>query len=244
MDAVVRPFARLSGLPSGGVRLSVLLCVRNEEARIAPLLRALAFADEVIVVADRSTDQTVAIASRLGAVVIEGSWPLEGDRKRAGLDVALGDWIFELDADEMPDGALAAAIAAAVAAPDGPDWHQVPIANHVAGRHIRRGWGGSFGTSSAARLYRRGVKIWGPQRVHPRVRLAGRQGPPLAGSLRHDVDEGVSDMLARLDRYTRLHAYVRRGGWREGQWGFLIALMAALYPLLSMLRANLEPGEG
>lgn len=31
---------------------------------------------------------------------------------------------------------------------------------------------------------------------------------------------------------------MRRGGWREGEMGFLIALMAALYPVLSHLRAR------
>jgi len=34
--------------------------------------------------------------------------------------------------------------------------------------------------------------------------------------------------------------YVARRGYREGQYGFLIALMAALYPILSYLKANLE----
>jgi hypothetical protein len=34
--------------------------------------------------------------------------------------------------------------------------------------------------------------------------------------------------------------FVSRGGWREGHYGFLIALMAALYPMLSYLKARLE----
>ncbi len=82
----------------------------------------------------------------------------------------------------------------------------------------------------------------------------------------HYVDRDISDMLARLDRYSTAHAldlretgetgtlarnvlrvfsrfykcYARRGGWREGHWGFLIALFAGLYPLLSYLKARLE----
>ena len=34
--------------------------------------------------------------------------------------------------------------------------------------------------------------------------------------------------------------YVGRKGYREGKYGFLIALMAALYPILSFLKARLE----
>ncbi|TPG55678.1 glycosyltransferase family 2 protein [Roseomonas nepalensis] len=269
MDGGFGPGALAAPGLSGAPRLSVLLCVRDEAERIPPLLAALSFADEVILVADRSTDGTVGLASRLGAVVVEGAWPLEGDRKRAGLEAALGEWVLELDADEMPDAELVVAVRRVVSAPGGPDYYQVRIDNHVGGRLIRHGWGGSFGTSSAVRLYRRGAKSWGPQRVHPRVRFTGLEGSRLPGALRHDVDTDVSDMLARLDRYSRLHAadlresgklggvprnllraasrfykaYVRRRGWREGHWGFLIALMAALYPLLATLRGHLERPE-
>ena len=35
--------------------------------------------------------------------------------------------------------------------------------------------------------------------------------------------------------------YIARRGYREGPWGFLIALCAALYPILSYLKARLEP---
>ena len=74
-------------------------------------------------------------------------------------------------------------------------------------------------------------------------------------------------MLQRLDRYTSARAldlrdsgdigsfrrnlrrigsrfwkcYIRRKGYREGPYGFLIALCAALYPILSYLKARLDP---
>jgi hypothetical protein len=34
--------------------------------------------------------------------------------------------------------------------------------------------------------------------------------------------------------------YLSRKGYREGAYGFLIALMAGLYPILSHLKARLE----
>ena len=34
--------------------------------------------------------------------------------------------------------------------------------------------------------------------------------------------------------------YIGRRGYKEGPWGFLIALCAALYPILSYLKARLE----
>jgi hypothetical protein len=118
---------------------------------------------------------------------------------------------------------------------------------------------------AAPRLFSRGAKRWGPQRVHPALELG-----PLRGRLRapmeHYMEGGVSAMLARLDRYSAARArdlrdsgdigslprnarrlftrflkcYLGRRGYREGAAGFLIALMAGLYPLVSHLRARLE----
>ena len=94
----------------------------------------------------------------------------------------------------------------------------------------------------------------------------GRAGATLSAPIRHYVDRDISDMLHRLDRYTSARAkdlrdsgdigsygrnlrripsrfwkcYVGRKGYREGQWGFVIALCAALYPILSYLKARLE----
>ncbi|MEO8115903.1 MAG: glycosyltransferase family 2 protein [Phenylobacterium sp.] len=245
------------------VKLSALVCAHNEEARLAECLRRLSFCDELVVVADRCTDRTQEIARQFGALVIAGIFPLESQRKTVGVEACSGDWIIEVDADEHVSPALAEEIRAAVeGAPDG-DYFQVPVDNYVGATLVRHGWGGSFGTSSVARLYRRGVKRWKPQRVHPGVVFDGRRAGALQGVLSHQVDEDIGDMIDRLNRYTSLRAqdladagapgklwdnvfrgfrrfykcYVGRKGSREGGLGFLIALMAGLYPVLSHLRA-------
>ncbi|MBN9319323.1 MAG: glycosyl transferase [Caulobacterales bacterium 68-7] len=245
-------------------RLSALLCVRNEEARIEECLHRLAFCDEVVVVADRCTDRTETLAARAGARVISGFFPLEGHRKHAGLDACTGGWILELDADEVVDDALALEIRLTIERDPEGDYFQVPIDNYIGRKLVRHGWGGSFGTSSAVRLYRRGVKRWKAERVHPGAILDGAFAGKLAHPMRHMVDENIGDMVERLNRYTALRAadlvdsgkltglwdnafrgvrrfwkcYVSRKGYKEGELGFLIAVMAALYPLLSYLKAR------
>lgn len=246
------------------IKLSGLVCAHNEEARLASCLERLAFCDEVVVVADRCTDATVAIARRYGARVVSGAFPVEGRRKEAGVAACRGEWVFEIDADEEVTPDLAREIRAVVAAQSAGDWYQVPVDNYVGERLVRHGWGGSFGCSSVARLYRRGVKTWKADRVHPGTRFSGEFGGKLSGVIVHKVDEDIADMLQRLSRYTALRAqdladsgrvkglgddlfrgvrrffkcYVSRKGYREGEYGVLIALMAALYPILSNLRAR------
>ncbi|BDG73896.1 glycosyltransferase family 2 protein [Roseomonas fluvialis] len=248
-------------------RLSALIVARNEEARLPDCLASVAFADEVVVVLDRSTDGSARIAQVAGARVIEGAWELEGERRNTGIEACTGDWVLEVDADERVDAALAVAVRETIAT-SAHAWHQVPVDNYVGDRLVRFGWAGSFGTTSVPRLFRRGAKRWRAQRVHPGLDWTGTEGPKITrGALVHLVDRDISDMLRRLDRYSTAKAadliaagdigtlranvrrffsrgfksYVSRKGYREGGWGVLLALCTGAFPLLSYLKAKLEP---
>ena len=244
--------------------LSGLVCAHNEEARIAQCLARLAFCDEIVVVADRCTDRTVAIARKMGARIVSGIFPVEGLRKEAGVAACRGEWIIELDADETVPSALAREILETVAGAPAGDWYQVPVDNFVGEQLVRHGWGGSFGASSVARLFRKGVKSWKSERVHPGTTFTGVYGGRLKNAIQHKVDDDIADMVQRLNRYTALRGldladsgkikglwddlfrgvrrfykcYVSRKGYKEGDMGFLIAIMAGLYPLLSNLKAR------
>jgi glycosyltransferase involved in cell wall biosynthesis len=247
-------------------RLSALVVARNEAAQLADCLATLGFADELVVVLDRTTDGSAAIAASMGARVIEGAWPIEGDRRNAGLAACTGEWVLEVDADERVPAALAAEIRSVIATSRFA-WHLIPRDNYIGERLVRHGWGGSFGTSAVPQLSRRGAKRWGRERVHPSLTWEGEQGPRLTNAFVHRVDRDISDMIARLDRYASARAadlldrgdigtlgsnlrrfvtrfwkcFVARRGYREGAWGLLIALCAGLYPLLAHLKARLEP---
>jgi glycosyltransferase involved in cell wall biosynthesis len=249
------------------MRLSALVVARNEEARLPACLSTLGFADEIVVVLDRSTDTSAEIARAAGARLLEGAWNLEGDRRNAGIAACTGDWILEVDADERIPPGLADDITRLIAvSPDA--FHRVRIDNYVGDRLILHGWGGSFGTTLKPILFRKGAKHWRAQRVHPGLDWTGREGERLtAHGIRHEVDRDISDMLRRLDRYSSakaadlldsgdigtlgnnlrrfvsrtLKCLIGRKGYKEGGWGVLIALCAGLFPLLSHLKARLEP---
>lgn len=85
------------------MKLSVVLAVRNEEANLATCLNSVKdIADEIVVVDEYSTDKTVEIAKKFGARVYEE--PHHGIfhiTKQKALDLAKGDWILQMDADEI-----------------------------------------------------------------------------------------------------------------------------------------------
>jgi glycosyltransferase involved in cell wall biosynthesis len=250
-------------------RLSALVVAHNEEAQLDDCLAALAFADEIVVVLDRCTDRSEEIARAHGAVIEAGAWEIEGARRNRGIEICTGDWILEVDADERVTDTLAANIRATIAdAPYGH--FLIPYHNYVGDRLVEFGWGAAWGVSATVRLFandpaRGPAKVWGDQRIHPALELKGIAGR-LDAPMVHYVDRNISDMIHRLDRYTSARArdlrdsgdlgtfwrnvrrifsrfwkcYVSRRGYREGQYGFLIALMAGLYPILSYLKAHLE----
>ena len=245
--------------------ISIVVVAHDEEAQLADCLGTLGFAEELVVVLDRCRDRSKQIAERFTSHIVEGAWEREGPRRHAGIDACTGAWIVEVDADERVPPELAAEIRS-VAEHSPASWHLIPVDNYIGDRLVRWGWGASFGKGSYAGLYRQGAKHWGDQRVHPVVRLSGAQGPTLKARLTHRVDRDISDMLARLNRYSTDRArdlrdsgdigsygrnlrriatrfwkcYVTRHGYREGPYGFLIALCAGLYPILSYLKARLE----
>ena len=247
-------------------KLTAVVVVHNEEEQLEACLSSLVFCDDVVVVLDRCSDGSEEIARQFTDSVVSGAWEgPEGPRRHAGLELVKDGWVLEVDADERVTAALAAEILETIDGAPASAYYVVPFDNYVGNRLIRHGWGAYFGVSAKAILFRAATKKWGNERVHPAVYMIGEQRY-LNERMVHYVDRDVSDMIARLDRYTKARAldlkdsgdigtlprnilrvfsrfykcYFRRGGWREGHGGFLIALMAGLYPLLSHLRARLE----
>ena len=246
--------------------LSIVISVHNEEDKLDHCLSHLGFGDELVVLLDKCTDRSREIAARHTDRLVDGAWELEGDRRNAGSDACNCDWVLEVDADETVSPDLAAEIRRIIET-TGADWHEIPVDNYIGGRLVRYGWGASFGKAAYPGLFRRGVKRWARQRVHPSLTWSGRKGAMLTQRLRHDVDKNISSMIRRLDNYSTARArdlrdagetwgstcsnvrrlfsrffkcYVARKGYREGGYGFLIALFAGMYPLMSHLKARLE----
>lgn len=83
--------------------LSVTLATFNEEANIARCLTAVRdSAEEIIVIDGSSTDQTREIAKKFGAKVVKtDNPPVFHINKQKANDLAKGNWILQLDADEI-----------------------------------------------------------------------------------------------------------------------------------------------
>lgn len=253
---------------SANVELSAVISVHNEEDQLRACLETLGFADEIVVLLDKCSDSSKQIAAEFTDRLIDGNWAIEGERRNAGIEACRGKWIFEIDADERVSEALAAEIRCVVQTTKA-DWHEILVDNYIGPRLVRWGWGASFGKAAYPGLFRKGVKRWGMQRVHPSLEWSGTKGEMLKIRLVHYVDRDISDMIKRLDNYSNARAkdlrdsgdigslannvrrffsrfikcYFFRKGYREGGLGLLIAICAGLFPLLSYLKAAYAKDE-
>ncbi len=84
------------------VRLSAALIVRDEETFLEDCLQSLAGrADEIVVVDTGSVDRSREIAADLGARVVDYPWHDDfAAARNHAIDLARGEWILYIDADE------------------------------------------------------------------------------------------------------------------------------------------------
>ena len=91
------------------MKLSVVLATRNEEKNIGQCLESVkVIADEIVVVDEESADKTREIAEKYGAKLsVVKHESIFHRTKQKALDLAKGEWVLQLDADERVSDALA-----------------------------------------------------------------------------------------------------------------------------------------
>jgi glycosyltransferase involved in cell wall biosynthesis len=100
--------------------ISVLIPTLNEARNIVECLKTVRWADEVVVVDSVSTDGTQALASQLGAKIIDFKWNGRLPKKKNWALENIpwrNEWVLILDADERVTSGLAAEITAALKHP-------------------------------------------------------------------------------------------------------------------------------
>jgi len=206
--------------------LSVIVITRDEARHIGDCLDSVAFADEIVVLDSGSTDATCDIARARGARVhASDGWPGFGPQKNRALDLATGDWVLSLDADERVPAGLAEEIRATIQAP-AHDAYRIARLSEFQGRPMRHsGWW----PDHVLRLWRRGKARFTDAAVHEKVIPEGEPGV-LRHHLLHYPYENIEALLAKMNRYSTdaarmMHARGKRAtplsAFGHGLWTFV-----------------------
>jgi glycosyltransferase involved in cell wall biosynthesis len=174
---------------------------RDAAPLLAGCLGSAPFAAEIVVVDSGSRDDTVEIARRFRARVVEHPFAGFGAQKNFAVAAATHDWVLCLDADERVTPELARSIADALAAPRGVAY-AVARRNRFLGRWLAHGEGYPDWN---VRLFDRRRARWSEDAVHEHVVAEGPVAR-LAGDLLHASAESIDAYLAKQNRYTTLQA--------------------------------------
>jgi hypothetical protein len=208
--------------------LSLVVITRDAGVDLAECLASAPFAAEMLVVDSGSRDDTVQVARRFGARVIEKEWLGFGAQKQFAAREAAHDWVLCLDADERVSAPLATAIAALFAhgAPSAAAY-SIARRNRFLGRWLAHGEGYPDWT---VRLFDRRRAHWSDDPVHERV-IADAPPARLDGDLLHASAESLDAYIAKQNRYTTLQAAALHA---QGDRAGVVRL--ALSPLARFLR--------
>ncbi len=208
-------------------RLSAILITRDEAADLPECLASLAFCDEIVVVDSGSTDATVAIAEGAGArVTVTSDWPGFGPQKQRALDLATGDWVLSIDADERIPADLAAEIRAAIARGEAEAGFRLNRRSSFLGRFLLHG---GWYPDRILRLARREAARFTPDRVHERLVVEGAVGD-LSADMVHHSYRSIDEVLDKGRRYALASAAERRARGKRG--GLATALLRATWAFL------------
>ncbi len=251
---------------SAPLPLSLVLITRDAAHELAACIASASFATDIVVVDSGSADDTVAVAQRAGARVIDHAWEGFGPQKNFAVRQARHDWVLCLDADERVTPTLAAAIAA-LFAPGSPPATAYALArrNRFLGRWLAHGEGYPDWN---VRLFDRRHARWTPEPVHESV-VADGAVVRLAGDLEHASAESIEAYIAKQNRYTSLQAqamhargehasawriaaapvarffrfYVLKSGWRDGIAGFAHIAIGAFGSFLKYTKLRALNGQ-
>lgn len=239
------------------ITLTVALAVYNEEGNLGRCLASVKdIADEIVVVDGGSTDKTVSVAKKLGAVVIKTTNPaMFHINKQKALDASHGEWILQLDADETVSKSLKEEILFVMSSRLVPNGYYIPRHNYFLGNWLRKG--GQY-PDYVIRLFRRGMGKFPQKSVHEQIEIEGHVGH-LDHALEHYSYTSISQYWQKSRSYILLSAaalrrnpgnrslatavsymlvkplttffsqFVRHKGFVDGWRGFLFALFSALH---------------
>lgn len=184
-------------------KLSVYIITYNEAQKMRAALETVTWADEVIVADSYSTDDTVKVATELGAQVVQIPFKGFGDLRNQALRACRHEWILSIDSDERCTPEAKAEILKIINDPNALDVYHVPRKNIFLGRWIKHVW--PYPDYRQPQLFRKEMLTYKPDPVHEG--FISKSSKPL-GYLNNAIwqipYENIEEMMRKMNRYSSL----------------------------------------
>ena len=183
--------------------ITAAIIAQDEAANLNELLPQLEWIDEIVVVDGGSNDATERVARSAGCRVAVRSFDSFARQRNHALQLAGGDWVLSIDADERPSQRLAAEIRRRISQARWTGF-RVPIRSSIFGRPLRRS--GTQGDLPVRLVRRNGARWIGD--VHEVLEVPGRVGR-LESWLEHRTLANLEVFRTKMNHYTTLAARAR-----------------------------------
>jgi len=234
-------------------KLSVVIITHNEEYNIDRCIESIKdLANEIVVVDSMSTDRTVEICNSYNCRLTLRPFEGYGQQKQFGVEQAVNNWIFSLDADEVVTDELKQEIRNLLQNETVPyAGYNIPFSLFYMGKILR--YSGT-GNEYHLRLFDRNRGRFTEVKVHEGVEVKGPVGT-LKGKVIHYSYRDLVHHLQKINTYTTQAAegytakgrkfskawvafkfpvsffifYILKRGILDGYPGFLWSFFAAFY---------------
>jgi len=240
--------------------LSVVISAFNEGKKLERTLASVLWADEIVVVDNESTDDTVQIAAKYTKKVYSHPNDLMLNKnKNFGFGKATTAWILNLDADEVVTPQLREEIERVIKKNDPQfDGFWITRKNIIFGKWIRHGF---WWPDKQLRLFRKNKGKFPCRYIHEYITVDGG-AEQLKEPYVHYNYETVSQYIAKLDRcttseaheYTKsgytfswydairfpssdfLKVYFAQGAYKDGLHGLILSILQAFYSFVIFVK--------
>jgi glycosyltransferase involved in cell wall biosynthesis len=186
------------------IPISVVIITKNEAEIIADTIRAAKLiTDDVIIIDNGSTDQTLAIAITSGCRIYQSKWDGYGSNKNKGIELARYNWILSIDADEVPDMELILALYDLKL--DDPEIvYDLKFKSYFGKKRIKYG---HWGRDHHIRLFNRQMVRWSEPKVHEALILSPNiKTKKITGYMHHYSVKDITECRAKAIYYAKLSA--------------------------------------
>lgn len=204
------------------MKISTVIIAKNESYNLAFTMPRLSWCDDIILIDDNSTDDTVKIANQYGAKVFSRAFDGFGNQKRFGVERAQNQWILNIDADEYLSDELIHELE--TLNPDQDiDAFQIPIQHVFLGKIFKYGKESHY---LHTRLFHKNSANFDQAIVHEKVIHTGKLGK-LNGRILHYSYKDKAHYFEKLEKYADQGAQkLKAKGKSRPLW-----ICYALYPI-------------
>jgi glycosyltransferase involved in cell wall biosynthesis len=196
-------------------KISVVIITFNEENKLARCIDSIKpVADEIVILDSFSTDNTLNIALKAGAVVQQQTFYGYKEQKNAALNLASHNYILSIDADEALSVELINSILIAKEKFTS-DAYTMNRCNFFSGRFIRHGL---WYPDKKIRLFDKRVSRWGGMNPHDKIILSDNASIcHLEGDLFHYSFGSIAEYVKRNEEISSIAAMsLYKKGQRSG----------------------------